>query len=331
MRFNLAQSSQMGYHPLMPKLPDTPILFCNFNRPDLTKQVLASIRGQQPKTLFLSCDGPRAGHPNDVANVSAVRAILKEVDWPCDVHTRFSKENLGCKHAISSAIDWAFEHTEELIILEDDCVPNPSFFGYCHDLLERFRDNQRVMMISGNNFQPEATSSNSYYFSRWPHIWGWATWKRSWTAFDAEVSSWPQLRQSQQLKHLMPDPVEYAHWSRTFDAQHAGHIDSWGFPWTYAVWANNGLSILPERNLVSNIGFGPEATHTTDPESVLAGLPAHDLKEIIHPQRIEVNLAADRFTWESVFLPHATVEPPKPVRRPRGLRRLYNRLIGAGK
>ena len=113
----------MGYHPLMPKPRDTPILFCNFNRLNLTKQVLASIRDQRPKTLFLSCDGPRADHPDDVANVSAVRAVLKNVDWPCDVYTRFPDENLGCKRAISSAIDWAFDHTEELIILEDDCLP----------------------------------------------------------------------------------------------------------------------------------------------------------------------------------------------------------------
>ena len=321
----------MGYHPLMPKPFDTPILFCNFNRPNLTQRVLASIRDQRPKTLFLACDGPRANHPDDVANVSGVRAILENVDWPCDVYTRFPEGNLGCKRAMSSAIDWAFDHTEELIILEDDCLPSPSFFGYCHNLLDRFRDDQRVMMISGNNFQPRPTSSNSYYFSRWPHIWGWATWKRAWNAFDVDISSWPQVRQSHQLKTLISDPLEYAHWSQTFDAQHAGHIDTWDFPWVYAVWANHGLSILPERNLVSNIGFGKEATHTLDPESVLAGLPAHDLEEIVHPERVEVNLEADRYTWESFFLPHVNVEPPEPVRRPRGLRKLYNRLTRAGK
>jgi hypothetical protein len=315
----------------MPKPLDTPILFCNFNRPILTKQVFASIRNQRPKTLFLSCDGPRADHPDDVANVMAVREILKAVDWACDVHTRFPEENLGCKHAISSAIDWAFEQTEALIILEDDCLPSASFYGYCHNLLDRFRNEDRVMMISGNNFQPRPTSSNSYYFSRWTHIWGWATWKRAWSTFDVDVSSWPQVRQSQQLMTLLSDPIEYAHWTQTFEAQHAGHIDTWDFPWMYAVWANNGLSILPERNLVSNIGFGEEATHTRDPESVLAGLPVHELGKIIHPERVEVDSLADRHTWETIFLPHVNVEPSAPVRRPRGLRRLYNRLFGAEK
>jgi hypothetical protein len=240
----------------MPMPLDTPVLFCNFNRPELTKQVFASIRAQKPKTLFLSCDGPRESRPDDASNVLAVREILKGVDWKCDVHTQYPEENLGCKHAIASAIDWAFEQTEELIILEDDCLPSPSFFGYCHDLLDRFQDDHRVMMISGNNFQPRPTSSNSYYFSRWTHIWGWATWKRAWNAFDVDIRSWPGLRQSQQLKALIPDPVEYAHWEQTLDAQHAGHIDTWDFPWMYAVWANDGTSVLPERNLVSNIGFG---------------------------------------------------------------------------
>ena len=321
----------MSYHPLMTKPLDTPILFCNFNRPNLTKQVFASIREQQPKTLFLSCDGSRDDRPEDAANVSAVRSILDNVDWSCDVYTRFPEKNLGCKRAISSAIDWAFDQTEELIILEDDCLPSPSFFGYCQNLLERFREDPRVMMISGDNFQLRPTSSNSYYFSRWTHIWGWATWKSAWKAFDVDVSSWPELRQSQQLKNLITDPIEYAHWAQTLDAQHAGHIDTWDFPWMYAVWANNGLSVLPERNLVSNIGFGEEATHTTDPESVLAGLPAHELEEIVHPDRVEVNLAADRYTWDSVFVPHVNVLPAEPVRRPKGLRRLYNRLIGAGR
>ena len=315
----------------MPKPLNTPILFCNFNRPKLTKQVFASIRAQRPKTLFLSCDGPRAEQPDDIANVAAVRSILNGVDWKCDVRTRFAEENLGCKGAMASAIDWAFEHSEDLIILEDDCLPSSTFYDYCHNLLERWRDDRRVMMISGNNFQPRPTSSNSYYFSRWTHIWGWATWKRAWDTFEVDIKSWPQLRQTQQLKNIIPDPTEYSHWSRIFDAQHAGHIDTWDFPWMYTVWANNGMSVLPERNLVSNIGFGEDATHTLDPESVLAGLPAHDVDEIIHPERVEINLLADRYTWESVFLPHVSVESPQPARRRRGLRRLYDRLTGATK
>ncbi|WP_075082016.1 hypothetical protein [Mariniblastus fucicola] len=288
----------------------TPILFCIFNRPELTARVFRSIRERRPATLYIASDGPRALHPGDDAKVAAAREIVSEIDWPCEVRTRFLQNNLGCKHAISSAVSWAFEQSEELIILEDDCLPDPSFYGYCSNLLDRYRDVEKVMMVSGNNFQRSRRSDASYYFSRWTHIWGWATWKRAWQHFDVDVSSWPQLKRSRQLQAIFPDSAEYAHWSRTLDMQHAGEIDTWDFPWAYAVWANNGLSILPEKNLVTNIGFGSDATHTIDPESKLADIPACDLGPMLHPIDIVVNEAADRYTWKTVFRP--TAEGAKP-------------------
>lgn len=297
----------MGYHPVMPESLTTPILFCTFNRPELTARVFESIRQQQPQTLFISCDGPRKNRPEEAARVAEVRSIVEGVDWSCQVHTRFADENLGCKRAIAAAIDWAFEHSEELIILEDDCLPDPTFFNYCENLLKRYRDDDRIMMISGNNFQPHPTSPHSYYFSRWTHIWGWATWKTAWKHFDVDVSSWPQLRDSQQLRSVLADPAEYKYWAETLDAQHAGEVDTWDFPWCYAVWANDGISILPERNLVSNIGFGADATHTTDPESVLSSMPTWPLSissELSHPEDVLLNRAADDWTWQNIFLPH---------------------------
>ncbi len=289
----------------MPCSPETPVLFCNFNRPELTARVFESIRSRQPKTLFLACDGPRAGNVDDVNKVDQVRKLIADVDWPCDVRTRFVEENLGCKKAIASAIDWAFEQTEELIILEDDCVPDPTFFDYCQELLHRYREDDRVMMISGNNFQDQPVSEASYYFSRWTHIWGWATWKRAWQHFDVDVKSWPKVKSAQQLRSVVTDPIEYDYWSHTLDMQHAGSVDTWDFPWCYAVWAANGLSILPNRNLVSNIGFGSEATHTTDPESALAGMKVWPLTNLVHPESVSVNKAADDMTWKNIFLPHA--------------------------
>ena len=157
-----------------------PVLFCIFNRPELTARVFESIRARQPHQLFIASDGPRDSNSDDVTKVEAARQIVSRVDWECDVSTRFLSENLGCKHAMSSAISWAFEKTEDLIILEDDCLPHASFFGYCDSLLDRYRNEDSVMMISGNNFQPSRRSDASYYFSRWTHIWGWATWKRAW-------------------------------------------------------------------------------------------------------------------------------------------------------
>jgi len=278
----------------MSELFDTPILFCIFNRPELTAKVFESIRQRQPKTLMIACDGPRT-----------------------------------CKLAMSSAISWAFEQAEQLIILEDDCLPNPSFFGFCESLLIRYHDNPDVMMISGNNFQPSPRSDASYYFSRWTHIWGWATWKQAWQQFDIDVSSWPKLKETAQLRSIFKSPVEYAHWAQTLDSQHAGKIDTWDFPWAYAVWSNNGMSILPERNLVTNIGFGDDATHTTDPESKLAGIPACSVGKLLHPIDIKINNEADRYTWESIFQSGSSASKPTWRRKLNLFRRWKQKQIEA--
>ena len=295
----------------MSKPSTTPVLLCIFNRPELTTRVFESIRSRQPQKLFIASDGPREQNPSDKAKVDEARQIVGRVDWDCEVKTRFLPENLGCKHAMASAISWAFEESEELIILEDDCLPHASFYGYCQSMLDRYRDEERVMMVSGNNFQPSPRSDASYYFSRWTHIWGWATWKRAWQYFDVDISSWPQLRSSKQLRSVFTDPNEYAHWARTLDSQHEGNIDTWDFPWAYAVWSNNGMSILPERNLVTNIGFGSDATHTTDPESRLAGIPACDLGRLLHPINIKINERADRYTWNKIFQPGTPAAQPR--------------------
>ena len=272
----------------------------------------------------MSCDGPRDGDSSDASKVAQVRKIVGQIDWPCEAHQRFLDRNLGCKHAMSSAISWAFESTDSLIILEDDCLPDPSFYSYCDQLLARYRDRQEIMMISGNNFQVGPRSDASYYFSRWAHIWGWATWKRAWQHFDVDVASWPNVKKSGQLKTVFTDPIEYQHWSRTLDSQFAGEIDTWDFPWAYSIWANNGLSILPEKNLVTNIGFGNDATHTTDPESKLAGIPVSHVTEVIHPKTVALNHEADRYTWESIFIPGVRREPHAPPRWQRKLNSIRN-------
>ena len=331
MTFGLTHEPIFSYHSCMVEQTQTPILFCNFNRPQLTEQVLERIRIARPKTLLLASDGPRGSHPEDLAKVESTRRILGNIDWPCTVHTRFSERNLGCKKAMSSAISWAFELSEELIILEDDCLPDPSFFSFCDLLLKRYRDHEEVMMVSGNNFQKNQRGDASYYFSRWTHIWGWATWKRAWQHFDVEVSSWPEVKRSALLRRRFSDSSEYAHWSRTLDLQHAGQIDTWDFPWAYSVWRHGGMSVLPQRNLVTNIGFGSEATHTTDPESKLAGIPACNIGDIIHPKTVEINHAADHFTWETIFKPAVLQSKSVPTSQSRGgkLRRWLRKRVGA--
>lgn len=283
----------------------TPIAFCIFNRPNVTQRVFRAIANAQPKRLLIIGDGARPNRPGEADLVRQTRGIIGQIDWPCEVTTHFSETNLGCKHRMASGIEWAFEQSDELIILEDDCLPHPSFFDYCEAMLQRYRDDNRIMMISGDNFQPHIRSQSSYYFSRWPHIWGWASWRRAWSHFDVNISTWPQLKTTRQLETIFGSDEEYCYWESLLDRQHAGQIDTWDFPWAYAVWKNNGMTILPETNLISNLGFAESATHTTDGQSKLANLPVYDLGKIRHPNEVKLNEDADQYTWHNILRPPA--------------------------
>ncbi|MEM7785582.1 MAG: glycosyltransferase family 2 protein [Planctomycetota bacterium] len=278
----------------------TPILFCIYNRPDLTAQVFEVIRRIRPQHLLVLADGPKQD-PRDRERVNQTRQIIQKIDWDCRLITHFADKNLGCAVRMASGISWAFEQFEELIILEDDCLPDLTFFPYCQHLLERYRNNSQVMMISGDNFQPKPVSSDSYYFSKWPHIWGWASWRRAWKHFDLEISDWPNWKNRSDLSELCCGHNELKHWEQVFDQTHRGEIDTWDFSWTYSCWRNQGATILPQRNLVRNIGFGADATHTVDSESQLASLKTFPMGKLVHPQTIEIHKKADYYTWESVF------------------------------
>lgn len=292
---------------------DVPVLFCIFNRPELTRQVFQRIRAAQPKVLLVVSDGPRADRAGEHEAVSQSRAILQDVDWQCEVKTNFAEENMGCKARIATGITWAFEHTEDLIILEDDCLPDPTFFSYCAELLDRYRNDERIMMVSGNNFQPTARTDASYYFSHWTHIWGWATWKRAWQHFDVDVKDWPARRSENFFDAIFPSTADRRHWRQVMDNQHAGLIDTWDFPWTYACWKSGGLTVLPDQNLVTNIGFGKDATHTTDAESRLARLPTSPMMDIVHPQQIIRHEVADQYTLENIMSLCAGNDQEQPI------------------
>ena len=300
---------------------ETPIAFCIFNRPELTARVFEAIQRARPQQLLVIADGPRENRPGEQETVEQTRAILNRVDWDCEVKTNFSPTNLGCRMRMATGLTWAFEQAEELIILEDDCLPDPTFFDYAQTLLRHYHDNDQVMMISGDNFQPGPTSNNSYYFSRWAHIWGWASWRRAWEHYDLEINSWPTDKSTDLLSKAVDSPAEHHYWSSIYDQVHRGEIDTWDFSWAYALWKRNGLAILPETNLVTNLGFGSSATHTTDPSSKLAELPTRGIQQIIHPPSVERNVAADIFTWENIMAPpdarslqdtdQATLKSPK--------------------
>lgn len=240
-----------------------PIVFLIFNRPDATARTFAAIRAARPTKLLVVADGPRPERAGEQELSMRTRAIIDGVDWPCEVLRNYSDANMGCGRRVASGITWAFQQVEEAIILEDDCLPDPSFFPFCAELLERYRSDDRVMMISGNNFQSGASpTSNSYYFSQLPHCWGWATWRRAWRDYDYAIRNWPQRRSGRWIKDIVGNRVLETIWRKEFDDVATGKVDTWDFQWKYCIWAHGGLSIVPAVNLVTNIGFGDDATHT---------------------------------------------------------------------
>ncbi len=283
----------------------TPILFIVFNRPDVTKILFESIRTARPEHLFITADGPRPNRPDDIENCRLVREIVANITWPCEVKTLFRTENLGCKYAVSAAIDWFFEQVPEGIILEDDDVPDPSFFRYCEELLEKYRDDTRVMHISGDNFQqrnPRFACNESYYFSQFAHIWGWATWRRAWKKYDVEISDWPEIRDKKILYKLIDDPAVAHRWSYLFEQYYNRTINSYDGQWAYACLVNEGLCINPSVNLISNIGFGANATHSFASNDLFENLPRKSLSfPLIHPTTIQINRVAEKYSSRYIF------------------------------
>jgi hypothetical protein len=232
----------------------------------------------------------------------SARAILKDVDWNCELFTNYSEINLGCKIRVASGLNWLFENVDEAVILEDDCLPHPSFFRFCGELLERYRNDSRVMSISGNNFQNDRSSiSYSYYFSRYVHVWGWASWRRAWIHYDVGMSQWPTLRDRNWLGDFLDDSRQVRYWSYIFQEAYEA-LDTWDYAWMFACWRNNGVSITPHVNLVSNIGFGPSSTHTVQTGSRFANMPIEEMIfPIKHPSRVVRDFRADEFTEEVLF------------------------------
>lgn len=277
----------------------SPILFLIFNRPKTTQRVFDQIRFYKPEKLFIAADGPRSSKQGEAELCRQTREIVNQIDWPCQVKTLFRDQNLGCKIAVSSAITWFFEHVESGIILEDDCLPNPSFFDYCNDLLNKYKDNSKIMLISGDNFQDGIKrGTGDYYFSKYPHIWGWATWKRAWSKYDVSISQWPTIKKNDKL---FSNIFEKNYWSQIFDMVFKNQINTWDYQWLFTIWVNNGLSICPNVNLVSNIGFGADSTHTSIKNS-MADIPTFSLNfPLKHPSTIKPDKPADQYTSKHIF------------------------------
>jgi hypothetical protein len=261
----------------------TPVAFLIFNRPDTAVRVFEAIRAARPPKLLVVADGPRCGRVDDAELCAATRRVIETVDWPCEVLTNFAESNLGCKERVSSGLDWVFSQVEEAIILEDDCLPHPSFFRFCEEMLRRYREDDRIMMIGGTNYLKDRQDvPESYFFSRYFAIWGWATWRRAWDKYDITLSEWGKLRQTCQISTMYHQKFMQKHLTSLFDAAYAGRVNTWDIQWFYTCLFNNGLAVIPKRNLISNIGIVGTHSETT---YVYNNLPVFDLyeTEITHP------------------------------------------------
>lgn len=279
----------------------TPVVFLIFRRPDTTQRVFERIAQAKPKQLFVVADGPRT--PEEAQKCQEARAIINQVDWDCEVHTNYADQNMGLRRRISSGLNWVFEQVEQAIILEDDCLPHPTFFRYCKELLEKYQDNERVMHISGDNFgyhRPKGVS-DSYYFSMFAHVWGWATWRRAWAKYDVDMTSWGDSTFRETVLSRFPKN-QRAYWRYMWNLTYREQKKTWAFQWVYACVAHEGLCVMPYENQITNIGMGAEGTNTKNSESSLANLYTSDIYfPLEHPTHMIHNSDADALSTYLFF------------------------------
>lgn len=281
----------------------TPVLFLVFNRLDTTKQVFGAIRQAKPPRLYVASDGARSDREGELEKVQEVRDyITNNIDWDCEVKTLFREQNLGCRVAVSGAIDWFFEKEEQGIILEDDCLPDQSFFEFCESMLNHYCQDKRIMLVTGTNDLIDWKSDiQSYHFSYYGSIWGWASWRRAWKYYDAEMSLWENNEIKNRIRDVLVDEKQYKYREKICEKTYKGEINSWGYVWTFSRLLQSGLSIVPSINLISNIGFGEDATHTKSSKSSLANFVK---KPMQFPLKINLFVAVDRMYDNRHFEKH---------------------------
>lgn len=241
----------------------SPVLFLVFNRPDVTARVFEAIRRAKPSRLYVACDGPRDERVGEGVKVATVREIVTQIDWDCELKTLFREGNLGCRKAVSEAITWFFGNEELGIILEDDCLPVESFFPYMDEALTKYADDSSIGCVTGYIASNSLVSDNSCILSRYNHCWGWGSWRDSWLNYNDQIENWPVLRESDWLLSVgQGDHTFASYWTRIFDRLYEGEFDSWAYRWTFACWKEGTLTVLPGNNMIENLGFNSDATHT---------------------------------------------------------------------
>ncbi|MEH1835701.1 MAG: glycosyltransferase family 2 protein [Nostoc sp.] len=284
---------------------ETPVTFIIFKRPQTTEKVFDAIRQAKPTKLFVIADGPRTDREGEAEKCEATRAIIERVDWNCEVIKNYSDINLGCAKRVSSGLDWVFNNVEETIILEDDCIPHPTFFRFSEEMLEKYRDDTRISTISAQNLQFGRKRTNySYYFSRYTLCWGWASWRRAWQHYDLTLKLWQEVQAENLLHDILIDPKAVSYWRRIFQSVYNNPTATiWDYQWTFACWIQGSLSIIPNVNLISNVGVGPDSTHFTSSQGfsfINMSMQAMEFP-LKHPPYIVRNVEADNFTQKTVY------------------------------
>lgn len=294
----------MTAHRMTPTPPIPTVVLLVFNRPEFTRRLLGCLRQVRPGRIRVVADGPRTSVPEDAAACREVRAVLEEeIDWDARVEFDLADSNLGLRRRVSSGLNWVFELEDRAIILEDDCLPHPTFFRFCAELLDHYADDTRIGSISGDNFQPPGSAGDgSYYFSRYPHCWGWCTWRRAWRSYDDSMKPWPRLRDAGWLNSMFSHPLEAAYWSDIFEGVYQRRINSWAYAWNFALWVQSQYTILPCANLVTNIGVGDSATHTRDADVAKHQLSTSPMTfPLVHPDVVLRNYPADDYSQRLHF------------------------------
>jgi hypothetical protein len=290
---------------------DTPILLIIFNRPQTTQRIFDVLKGIRPKYLYIAADGPRNNRPEEIDKCLAVREIIKQIDWECQLRTDFREKNLGCGVGPSTSISWFLEFEEEGIILEDDCLPHYEFFHFCAELLSKYRDNPKVLSITGSNFQDGKNRGNgSYYFSIHNRIWGWATWKRTWEKYDYFLQNISENEFKQIIRSLFRLKCERSYWLDVFKYSKATQTDNsaWDYQFMFLQWKLGGLTVTPNSNLISNIGYGEDATHTAwGKDNPSLNRPIEEIYPLVHPAKIEHNRKADEYYFLKYIKPKSNL------------------------
>lgn len=271
-----------------------PVAYLVFNRPRHTATTFEAIRAYRPERLLVVADGPRKGRPGDEADCHEVRRIVSDVDWPCEVEHDYSAVNLGCGRRVSSGLDWVFSRVDRAIVVEDDCLASPAFFSFCERMLQHYAGNEAVWVVNGNSYQPHVRRGDgSYYFSKYPDTWGWATWRRAWANFRYDLPFLEAWRNSPLWRRRFPVGSEGRYFERLFRESAAGRIDTWDYQWTACVIHGGGLCATPNANLVRNIGFDEAGTHTDAAAADRLAYEITDAGAFAHPSSIRADAAAD--------------------------------------